>query len=107
MVRRVSLKDLDEKTRSKLTDRSINQKIVNALNALAEAIGINTKLNKELAEAVRSMPDKLPEVPAPIVNIPKQAPIKVTMPAKKNRKIRATVIRDEDGLMKYVDIKEA
>ncbi|NIP41672.1 MAG: hypothetical protein GWO10_05485, partial [candidate division Zixibacteria bacterium] len=50
---------------------------------------------------------ELPEVPPPVVNIPKQPPIKVTMPAKKNRKIRATVIRDEDGLMKYVDIKEA
>lgn len=106
MVRKVSLKDLDDKTQSKLTDRSINQKIVNALNALAEVIGINTALNRELAEAVKAMPKDLPELPAPIINIPKQAPVKVTMPAKKNRKIRATVVRDEDGLMKYVDIKE-
>jgi hypothetical protein len=106
MVRKVSIKELDDKTRSKLTDRSINQKIVNALNALAEAIGINTKLNKELAEAVKAMPTNLPELPTPVINIPKQPPIKVSIPAKKNRKIRATVIRDEDGLMKYVDLKE-
>jgi hypothetical protein len=106
MVRKVSIKELDDKTRSKLTDRSINQKIVNALNSLAEVIDINTNLNKELAEAVKAMPDMLPEIPTPVVNIPKQPPIKVTVPAKKNRKIRATVIRDEDGLMKYVDIKE-
>jgi hypothetical protein len=107
----IKLADIDKKGwKLKKEDRSHIRKVkadraqAGVMEGIAKAMTANIQIIEKLAERMSTLP--LPVMGKPQKQQPPQ-PVTITVPVDKTKKkFRCTPIRDETGLMLYVDIEQ-
>ncbi|NIT58331.1 MAG: hypothetical protein GWN00_19520 [Aliifodinibius sp.] len=90
---------LSYSSRSKLNDMKENKGILAALSKYVDMM-------KDLISATNAISNKIEAIPPPVVNV-EVPPIKVDIPVDKTKKrFQLKVVRDEEGFIKSIDIKQ-